>query len=174
MKNPVILAIIATALVFTVMYYWYNPSILGDKNDKDKKKKDGKSTKESKDKKKTKEGGINETVVISAAIAGLATWYIASSYFTEKQGSDTGRDSSVQGSTGSDSGDQSGILTGANQSSVQKQQITDGGMKGGSKTTSKVPHISSDDPTRSYNLIGSGLNIPRSELNIPNVLIDYK
>lgn len=41
-------------------------------------------------------------------------------------------------------------------------------------TKSHVPHISSDDPTRSYNLIGSGLNIPRSELKIPNVLIDYR
>lgn len=168
MKNPVILAIIASALVFVVTYYWYNPTFLSDKNDKDKKKKDGKN---GKDKKKTKEG-INETVVISAAIAGLATWYIASSYFTDQQSSDG---SATGSAIGSDSGDQSGILPGTNQGLGQKQQLPDIELKGGSRQgNSKVPHISSDDPTRSYNLIGSGLNIPRSELNIPNVLIDYK
>lgn len=39
--------------------------------------------------------------------------------------------------------------------------------------TTKIPQIESDDVTRSYNLLGSGLDIPRSELKIPNVLIDY-
>ena len=100
------------------------------------------------DKKKIKKG-INETVVISSVIAGLATWYIASSYFTNKQESDPNESVPVS--------------------------VPDTGLKGGSRiVNSKVPHIESDDPTRSYNLIGSGLNIPRSELAIPNVLIDYK
>jgi hypothetical protein len=144
MKNPVILAIIVSVLVFTVMYYWHNPMFPKDKKKKDTKNKD-------KDKKKIKKG-INETVIISSVIAGLATWYITSSYFTNKPES---------------------LETVP--VSVPRETVPDTGLKGGSRiVNSKVPHIESDDPTRSYNLIGSGLNIPRSELSIPNVLIDYK
>ena len=45
---------------------------------------------------------------------------------------------------------------------------------GGKLNTHPTSIKLSDDISRSYNLIGSGLNIPRTELNIPNVLIDYK
>lgn len=154
MKNPVILAIVASAVVFVVMYYWYNPSMLGEKGKKNKEKKS------EKDKKKRE--GVNETVIISAAIAGLATWYIASSYFAESTNQEL-----------QNSGDQSQIMS---VTGTEKGKILSGDqvLKGGAGTKTKIPRISSDDPTRSYNLIGSGLNIPRSELNIPPVLIDYK
>ena len=39
---------------------------------------------------------------------------------------------------------------------------------------SKIPRLDTEDSTRSYNLIGSGVNIPRNDLKIPGVLIDYK
>ena len=145
-KNPIVLSGIASALVFIVMYYWYNPSIIVNK---DKKKKRWKSNREYK---KTKECGINETIVISEIIAGLTTWYIASSYFTCTQESETVNNLE----------NQSNILTKKQKSSPEViDQV-------------KIPHIKSDDPTRSYNLIGAGLNMPSSGLNIPNVLIDYK
>jgi len=145
-KNPIILALFVAALVFVIMYYWCNSTGKSEKPSKGKKSK--------KDEKQKKKEGISETVVISAAIAGLATWYIASSYLGEKSGDE-------EVSTAVEKED---TITSTN----NPQQL------GGKNPSNKVPHISSDDPTRSYNLIGSGLNIPRAELKIPNVLIDYK
>jgi hypothetical protein len=161
-KNPVILAIIASTFVFLVMYYWYNPTCLSDLNQKKKNNKNGK--------KKSKEG-LNETVVISSVIAGLASWYIASCYFTDKQDISKLSGGSINKSVNDlELENQNGQETG------QKQPLpSNGSLKYGSMSRkSKVPHIGSDDPSRSYNLIGSGLNIPRSELNIPSVLIDFK
>ena len=37
-----------------------------------------------------------------------------------------------------------------------------------------VPNLELDDPHRSYNLVGSGINIPRKDLDIPKIFIDYK
>jgi lipopolysaccharide export LptBFGC system permease protein LptF len=172
LKNPIILAIIVSALVFTVMYYWY-PLLNKDSKKKRSDKRSDKSSDKSSDKKKI-DNNINETIVISTAIAGLATWFIASSVFSDKQDVDNsdGIINSVS-SVSSESTKQMPVL--------QHQQGGTGasGGAGGNGVSStqtqiKIPHISSDDPTRSYNLIGSGLNIPRSELNIPKVLIDYK
>jgi hypothetical protein len=55
----------------------------------------------------------------------------------------------------------------------QKQSGQNGGMVMNPINGKVNQHVSSEDPTRSYNLIGSGLNIPKSELKIPSVLIDY-
>ena len=39
---------------------------------------------------------------------------------------------------------------------------------------SEAPQIDVDKPTKSHNLIGSGLNMPQSEPKTPNVIIDYR
>lgn len=191
LKNPIFLAIIASTLVFTVMYYWYNYMSESQNND------DKMNKRKRKDKKKiSKYGDINETIVLSTAIAGIATWYIASSYFTEqnidtnvdtntgildqKQQNDsstavvkkiTTADISVPNTTTiSGPGTGPGTGTGTGQKTISGSTNQSGGNKNIQSNTLK----NSDDISRSYNLIGSGLNIPRSELNIPNVLIDYK
>jgi heme/copper-type cytochrome/quinol oxidase subunit 2 len=99
---------------------------------------------------KKKNKGTKETTIIVAVIASLSTWYIAYCYF------DDNTHNSDEIYVDSIVANNSDISHAINQ-----------------KDGNKNPHISSDDPTRSYNLIGSGLNIPRSELKIPNVLIDY-
>lgn len=128
-KNPIILALLASALVFTVTYCYFNYS-------KEKKDKKGKKLKK-------KSAVINETMILSAAITGLITWYVATSYFVEED-EDTG-------------------LT------LSPIQVQTGGV-----SKSKVPNLESECSDRSYNLLGSGVNIPKTDLKIPNVLIDYK
>ena len=39
---------------------------------------------------------------------------------------------------------------------------------------SEAPRTDVDEPTKSHNLIGSGLNMPQSEPKTPNVIIDYR
>ena len=39
---------------------------------------------------------------------------------------------------------------------------------------SETTQIDVDEPTKSHNLIGSGLNMPQSEPKTPNVIIDYR
>jgi hypothetical protein len=200
-KHPITLALIATALVFTVTYYYFNnyTKSSDDKNDKtDKSDKKKSKSKKNKDEKKIKDNvGVNETIVILSAIAGLITWYIATNYFSDKADSDkninlqngSNNNSAISGTSGINNPTDPTELSQVNQ--IPKNEFSGGPgsktgnnvLKGGSVSTNtnmnagsnlnKVPRINSDDPTRSYNLIGSGLDIPRSELKIPNVLIDY-
>jgi hypothetical protein len=167
-KHPITLAFLTAAIVFAVSYYYYNH--YNNDSDDDSGKKKSKGDKKTKNKKK--KIGINENTVVLSAIAGLIAWFVANSYFTEK---------STKGSDGSD-------INTEDTSKIGPKDILKGELKGGgtgislSKTdaigpkvnnTNKIHRIESDDPTRSYNLLGSGLDIPRSELKIPNVLIDY-
>ncbi len=101
--------------------------------------------KNKKNKKKKKQDKLSrENIIVISVIAGLGTWYIVSCLSENKEGWNG------------------------------KQENIQNGMKnqtgGGEAAAQKI----SEDSTRSYNLIGSGLNIPRSELKLPNVLIDYQ
>lgn len=154
--HPIVLAIIAGALSYVLMLY------LCKEDDNKKKSRKGKS--------KSKKKGTNEMVIIVPGIVALGTWFLASYYLTDNKETNPA-------SVGSDSDSLldlnnihvpgKGVPVGSMQQNNNPAMATI--QKGG-----KIPHISSDDPTRSYNLIGSGLNIPRSELKIPSVLIDYQ
>lgn len=174
-KNPVFLAVLATCVVFVITYYYYNyycrNAKKSDKQNDKKSNKQSESNGESKNAKdiKKKDGiEINEIMILSSIIAGLVTWYIASSYF--------GNDKTLGQLEGlSDPTDQAGIVGrtqtgGANAGFNQKNS----GLNMDRSKMQKIPHLDSDDVTRSYNLIGSGVNIPRSDLKIPSVLIDYR
>jgi hypothetical protein len=147
LKNPILLAIVTSVVVFILMSYLYI-------------EKDDEKTKTKNDKKQKKgKQSCKETAIITAAIAGLAVWYLASTYLGDVAPID-------------DQDNQLEKIGGADKNS--RVQISQNIKQYDGIKTNNIPHISSDDPTRSYNLIGSGLNIPRSELKIPNVLIDYK
>lgn len=155
--NPIILAIIAGALSYVLMLYFC-------KEDNNKKKgKKGKS--------KSKKKGSNEMVIIVPVIIALGTWFFSSYYLTDDNSSNTA--APVRSDSDSLLDLNNVPATGKGFSIGSLQQNNNPAMatvqRGGN-----IPHISSDDPTRSYNLIGSGLNIPRSELKIPSVLIDYQ
>ena len=182
MKNPIFLALLASAVVFAVTYYYYNhycqPKV-DKKGDKKKGKKSEKATE------------INENMIVGSAIAGLVTWYVASSYFADDSKTSSKNSDDLQ--LGSQDGEQlrtlpdtsdkfqiidtqnpkgSAMSSNANVGALNSTNVSNS-QKGGSFVR-KVPSLASDDSTRSYNLIGSGVNIPRSDLKIPSVLIDYK
>ena len=146
-NNPVILAIIVGMTVFILMSYLYKDN---------KKTKNGKKGKDGKNNKKNNAGDYKETIIIVSAIASLGTWYLAYSYL---------------GNTETDSNNIDGKekLIELDSKGLQAQSQVGGGITG----VKKIPSITSEDATRSYNLLGCGLNIPRSELKIPSVLIDY-
>ena len=160
-KNPVFLALLATCIVFAVTYCYYNYYARDSVDPKDLKKSEKTDKKtESKNVKNTKKKDgiiINEVMILSSIIAGLVTWYIASSYFADK-------DARSQAEIDADAN-----TVPINVDDVNKQMVLSGG-----KNPNKIPHLDSDDATRSYNLIGHGVNIPRSDLKLPKVFIDYK
>jgi len=154
MKNPIFLAVLATCVVFAVTYYYYNyySKPVPKKDDK----KNGK-----------KKSGIeiNETIIVSSLVAGLITWYVASSYFTNSK---TISEETENNGT-------NGLLGGVNMAEKSLRNMEGGARDINGFSQTKVPRLDdSDDVTRSYNLIGSGVNIPRADLKIPNVLIDYR
>ncbi|AYV77430.1 MAG: hypothetical protein Dasosvirus2_26 [Dasosvirus sp.] len=141
LRNPIVLAIIVGAVVFVLMSYCYKTT--------DTKTKDGTNNK--KKKKNNKSSSSKETIIISAVIASLVTWYLASTYLCD---SVVGNDATI-----------AELDLGANEN-PQVQKSANGQLGG------KIPSLSSENNTsRSYNLLGSGLNIPKTEL--PKVLIDY-
>lgn len=153
-KNPVFLAVLATCVVFAVTYYYYNYY------SKPVPKKDDK-----KNSKKKSGIEINETIIVSSLIAGLITWYIASSYFTNDKTINEGNTNI--GNNGS--------LGGGNPVEKGLRNMEGGARDINGFSQTKVPRLDdSEDVTRSYNLIGSGVNIPRADLKIPSVFIDYK
>ncbi len=152
LKNPIILAIIVTAITYVVLTYFFGES----KNDKS----------EINDKKKTKKDKLpmnktvmsKETIIIISVVMGLVTWYVTSNYMNDE-------DVNVDNT-------ENIALVKIKSLNTPGEHFNDiDNVKANRKS---IPQISSDDLTRSYNLIGSGLNIPRAELKIPNVLIDYK
>lgn len=154
--HPIILAIIAGALSYVLMLYLYK------EDDNKKKSRKGKS--------KSKKKCTNEMVIIVPGIVTIGTWFITSYYLTDNKETNhvsVGSDSDSLVDLNNVNVPGNGIQLGSLQHNNNPAMATI--QKGG-----KIPHISSDDPTRSYNLIGSGLNIPRSELKIPSVLIDYQ
>jgi Ca2+/Na+ antiporter len=174
-KHPVIIALFTAAIVFVVTYYYYNCDNKTETCDEKK----SKNSKQKNKKKNKTHVEVNETIVVSSAIAGLVAWYIATVYFTEKteDGTKSGSETDGKNKEGIPQGTSGKVPNLDTTKGVNLDKMTDSGLnrlKGGQKNTiDKIPHIDSDDPTRSYNLIGSGLDIPRSELKIPNVLIDY-
>lgn len=104
--------------------------------------------KKSRNHKNKKSPIFDETVLITTTIAGLVTWLIASYYSTSTIKTDV-----VKGASNPVS---SAILL----------------PKGGNGKQS-VPNISTEDSSRSYNLVGTGLNIPDPNV-IPKVLIDIQ
>lgn len=137
-KNPIILAIIMSAVVFLILTYFCTED--NEKNEKDEKnEKNEKTEKNKKNKKKKQEKMTKESIIIVSVLAGLVTWYLSSYWLDDKDNMNK---------------------EGMDKIDVMKKQT------GGGKP--------SEDSTKSYNLIGSGLNIPRSELKLPNVLIDYQ
>lgn len=111
---------------------------------------DKKKKKQNKEKKKNNAGDSKETSLIVAVIAGIGTWFL-SNYCFDKSSKDS-----------------------EDYSSDVELELNS--IKGGNKIIKNkgIPSISSEEQTRSYNLLGSGLNIPKSELRIPDVLIDYE
>lgn len=139
-KNPIILAIVMSAVVFLLLsYFCTTEEEKPDKNDKNDNNSNDKKSK----KKKKQDKLSKESIIIISVIAGLGTWYIVSGWMDNNN-------------------DESNADIVKLDPNVAKQ--TGGTLKG----------QLSDDSTRSYNLIGSGLNIPRSELKLPKVLIDYQ
>lgn len=137
LKNPIVLALIAGILTYTVMWW-----MAQDKQNKKKRK--GKKGK--KDRKES--GKMNETNILIAVAVTLATWFVASSYLDD----------------GSSLESQS---NGTNSSGLELNNVNQAG--------SDAPHnninsVSSEDATRSYNYLNSGLGIPQRKL--PSVLID--
>lgn len=172
-KNPIILAIIASAIVMVVMCYLKNKkSENNDDNEnnknkkKKKKKRRNKYTDDEPDDESNDDNEKNsyETQIIVALIAGIITWWGASAYFKNSEDVKVEMDNTLV--------PENIVSVSQNVKTSQNSQV--GGVNINSVMNKHdVSHISSDDQTRSYNLIGSGINIPRSELNIPNVLIDY-
>lgn len=162
--NPIILAIIAGSVAYVLMLYFCK-----DSDDDKKKSKKGKS-------KSKKSKTSNEMIIIVPVIIAIGTWFLASHY--------SNSDASGVGSLESDSdvvidlqhpGPMPGAASATKVSGLSSmQQNNNPALSTLQRGGNAVPHISSDDPTRSYNLIGSGINIPRSELKIPSVLIDYQ
>ena len=151
-KNPIILAIIVTAISYVLLTYFYGESKnnKSDSNDKKKSKKDKQPANKSEMSK--------ETIIIISVVIGLVTWYLASNYMNDDNETEMNKDNvEIENIK-----NLKPIYGGAND--IDNLKIN----------RKVIPQISSEDITRSYNLIGSGLNIPRAELKIPNVLIDYK
>ena len=138
-KNPIVIALIVSAITFVIATYFFkeNTSKLKEKKSKNVKKK--------------KNYIFNETVIISTAIAGMVSWFIASYYLTNGS-----TKSEVKNNQESKSETMAGVLN----------------AKGGNEKP-QISKLSTEDSTRSYNLIGSGLNIPDPNM-IPKVLIDIK
>ncbi len=90
-----------------------------------------------------------ETNILVAVIAFLATWYIAYSYLDTNEKQEGGQ----------------------NQVN-QVNQVNEENTVNLSVKSRKIPSISTEEVTRSYNILGSGLNVPKNELRLPNVLID--
>jgi hypothetical protein len=155
LKHPVFLALLMAAITFSITYYYFNY------HSKPSKSKNAKNKNKKKREKNTKDIIINETMVLSSAIAGLIAWYITSHCLTNEQ--------NKLGESDNNGRLESGIMNNPVKNPVNNPVKNT--QKGGS---SHVSHLESDDPTRSYNLIGTGVNIPKGELKIPSVLIDYK
>lgn len=154
LKSPAFFALIATCVVFATSYYYFNYIVPSqDKSNK-------KSRNKNKKNKPIKYGGVNETIVVSSAIAGLTVWFIASYYFSKES---TKVDSDKQKVNVDSSPD---TPNGVKQSTESPEP-----QKGGNKLRS-IPKLEDDDVTRSYNLLGTGISVPKS-LTIPKVLVDY-
>lgn len=133
-KNPIILAIVMSAIVFLLLTYFCTE----DEKEKDKEKEKG-----GKNKKKKKQDKLSrESIIIISVITGLGTWYLVSYWVDGKESKSEDK------------------LDNGNKNQTGGSLLEGRGL--------------SEDSTRSYNLIGSGLNIPRSELKLPKVLIDYQ
>lgn len=112
-----------------------------------------KETNKNKKKKKKKVSLFNETSVLSSLIAGLIAWFVMTYY--------VGDDAVI---------DIEKVPSPAIPPITQMSK-----MSGGNVAVKLNPkqELNSDDPTRSYNLLASGLNIPKNEVKIPSVLINY-
>lgn len=153
--NPIILAIIAGAVAYVLMMYMY----------KDKSSNIKKKSKKNKKKKKS----TTDAIVIIPVIVAIGTWFITSAYFAEPREEILSKSDSVI-----DLKLENSAINNKNTKSINASQLNNPAIKTLQQGGNAIPYINSDDPTRSYNLIGSGLNIPRSELKIPSVLIDYQ
>ncbi len=146
-KNPIFISLIVSSLVFVSFYYVYNFTDLVKKRKKNKKKFDFSNFKD----------GINETIILSTAIAGLLTWFIASKYLND---------------TDTDNNDTS-IL---NKEMIFNDLNTDNRSSIVQNKEMNIPKkisMKNDMQTNSINLINSGVNVPINEIKLPNVLIDY-
>ena len=180
MKKKIILAIIVGAVVFVCMSYFYNPKV-NKKNNKKKDKKDKKKSWVFDDKR--------ETTFLVSAIAALGTWFVVKTYFSDETTSDIVdiRNMNELNNTGlnivpSLPSVEDDIVD-INQAGGFAQSIQNG-QNGQSPPTAPTlknspmnnPFVESTKSQstglgKSYNLIGSGLDIPRSA--IPKVLVDY-
>ena len=148
-KNPIFISLIVSSLVFVSFYYVYNFTNLVKKKNKNKKKIELSNFKD----------GINETIILSTAISGLITWFIASKYLDD-----------------SDNNDNTNNIDNTKEM-IFKDFMTDNKssaniQKNDNNVTKKIS-LKNDIQQKSINLINSGVNVPVSEIKIPNVLIDY-
>ena len=93
--------------------------------------------------------GLNEIIILSSVMAGLITWFVASKYLSDD-----------------DEMDKAVIFE-------EPSEATFINIKNKEIKKTRVTQINTDDPTQSINMINTGVNVPKNELNIPNVLIDY-
>jgi hypothetical protein len=196
LKNPIIISLIVSAVVFILMFYFYEPrmndSKLDVKSDKNKTKKNNKKDKNrdasNKNKNNTNSSNIRETTLIVTAIAGLITWYIASSYFTEAS---TDNNTNVNNNANANanantthSNTNGNTNDNVNLSNLKtlKQSIpltiqNDFDILGGdNNTTNNTTNNNNNNGnnTLSYNHLTPGLNIPKSALKLPKIMVDYK
>lgn len=144
-KNPIILSLVAGILTYIIMM-WISPTIV----EKDKKK-----DRKNKNKNKNNKSGFTETNVLLSVAVSLGVWFLSHMYL-KKSG-----DESDNGSQNND-----GII---DTSSVSlENNVID--IKRGLKGAGGVINSLSSDVTRSYNLLGTGLEMPKRKL--PSVLID--
>jgi hypothetical protein len=196
-KNPIILALITSIVVFIIMYYFYGTDNQSDEIDDSgdlKKKKKNSSKKYKNSKNPSKKYSIETMIIISAAV-GLTVWFATTRYFNPnttnneintndviqkvninpnltKNATTTNTINFAQPLTHTQSnGNSFGQGVGRGQQVLAETNFTKPTIASNKSITHR---IDSEDPTKSYDLIGSGLNIPRSELKIPNVLIDYR
>ena len=112
-KNPLFLSFLMTAIVFVLLFLYYNKKTVNKKNNKIVKNK------------------FDEKMFIGAIVAGVITWIITSNYFI-----------------------------------IDTKKILD-------ISASPVNHQINTDSNISLDVIESGINIPKNDIKLPNVLIDY-
>lgn len=155
-KNPIILSFLASSVVFVMTFYYYN-YYCENVNDKKYSKKNKNDKKYSKSRKEKKSYVINETMILSSVIIGLSTWYIVTSYLSPEIPSINNTN----------------INSNSNPNPNNNINLSPEETGGVINDVNLKNNMNLSKQVKTYNLVG-GVNMPNSDIDIPNVLIDYK